>query len=187
MTTKIKSGSRTLKLDLACGQSPAEGFTGVDIWDGAEIQQDLTQYPWPWKDRSVSELHCSHYVEHIPLEVLRGDLTDGLCAFMNEAHRILKKGGTFTIRHPHNRSDRAFQDPTHRRFIPAMTWWYFNRQWREANRLDHYPITADFDVVAMYADGLNEDLQNRAEDVQLWQGERYWNQFADLVVVLKKR
>lgn len=168
-----------------------EGFTGVDIWEGAEVTHDLTRYPWPWKDRSVNELHCSHYVEHIPLEVWpnqgAGPLVDGLCMFMNEAHRILKKGGTFTIRHPHNRSDRAFQDPTHRRFIPAATWWYFNREWREANRLDHYPITADFDVVSMFADGLNQDLQTRNEETQAWAMERYWNQVADLVVVLKKR
>lgn len=198
MTVKTRSSGKTLKLDLACGQSPVEGFTGVDIWDGAEVTHDLNSYPWPWRNRSVSELHCSHYVEHIPPEVLYTNFvapepnyvavtTDGLCAFMNEAHRILKKNGTFTIRHPHNRSDRAFQDPTHRRFIPSATWFYFNREWREANRLDHYPITADFDIISMYADGLNDDLQNRNEQTQAWAGERYWNQFADLVVVLKKR
>lgn len=193
-TRKRKSSGKALRLDLACGQSPAEGFTGVDIWDGADIQHDLTRYPWPWKDRSVSELHCSHYVEHIPFEVLRPSAEgipeawiDGLCAFMNECHRILKKNGQFTIRHPHNRSDRAFQDPTHRRFIPAATWWYFNKEWRDANKLNHYPITADFEVVSMFADGLNDDLATRNQETQLWAGERYWNMFADLVVVLKKR
>ena len=68
MSTKTRK--KVLKLDLACGQSPLKGFTGVDIWDGAEVVQDLTIYPWPWEDSSVKEIHCSHYVEHIPLDVL---------------------------------------------------------------------------------------------------------------------
>lgn len=186
MSTKTRV--KNLKLDLACGQNPAEGFTGVDIWEGAEVQHDLTEFPWPWPDRSVAEVHCSHFVEHLPLEVIYGGkLTDGLCAFMNELGRVLKKGGEATIRHPHNRSDRAFQDPTHRRFIPSATWYYFNAEWRKLNALDHYPISCDFEILAMYADGLNDDLVNRNEQAQIWSGERYWNSYADLVVVLKKR
>lgn len=189
MTVAQKSSgkkTKTIKLDLACGQNKAEGFTGVDIWEGADIKHDLTQYPWPFKDRSVSELHCSHYVEHIPMENVEASKTDHLIMFMNEANRILKKNGTFTIRHPHNRSDRAFQDPTHRRFIPNATWYYFSKEWREVNKLDHYPITSNFEIVSMFVDGVSDDLANRPQEHQIWAGERYWNQFMDLVVVLKK-
>ncbi len=125
-----------LKLDLACGQMPHEGFEGVDLWEGAKHRLDLFRCPWPWEDGSVEELHCSHFIEHIPMEEIEhnGRKKDRLFAFFDECYRILKPGGRMTVFCPNARSNRAFQDPTHRRFIVAETFLYLHKPWRVANK-----------------------------------------------------
>jgi hypothetical protein len=57
-----------MKLDIACGQSKAPGFTGIDIaaLPGVDIRYDLRHFPWPIADASVEEAYCSHYLEHVP-------------------------------------------------------------------------------------------------------------------------
>ncbi len=176
-----------LKLDLGCGQHKREGYIGVDIADGegVDIVHDLRQYPWPWKDRSVAAIHTSHYVEHIPMDL--PDDRDGLCAFMDECWRVLRKGGKLEIIHPYLKSVRAFQDPTHRRFIPAETWTYFDRQWREAMGLDHYPIACDFEVTPAVAAGIPDHVMARPDETRAYMMAHDWETIADLHVTLIAR
>jgi predicted SAM-dependent methyltransferase len=141
----------TRRLDLAAGQSPIAGFEGVDIWPKSQHVVDLQKYPWPFADNSVAELHCSHYIEHIPMEYVvdeDGRPKDALFAFFDECYRILVHEGWLKIAVPCHRSDRAFQDPTHRRFITPATFMYMNRRWREINKLDHYNVKCNFGVLA---------------------------------------
>jgi predicted SAM-dependent methyltransferase len=168
-----------VKLDIACGQSKQKGFKGVDIAKvkGVDTVHDLTKFPWPFKDNSVEEAYCSHYVEHTP----------DLVAFMNEVYRILKPDAQIRIVHPHLRSDRAFQDPTHTRFIPEATWSYFARDWREANALDHYPIKTDFGIEQMFYNGFQGDWGQRSEQARQFALVTYWNVAVDLVIDLKCR
>jgi len=147
-----------VKLDLACGQRPREGFEGVDIWPKAQHVVNLMKFPWPWKDNTVDELHSSHFIEHLPLRDLTADDLnerangtaeqylgqDFLFAFFDECYRILKPDGVLTVICPTARSNRGFQDPTHRRFIVAETFAYLWRQWRVDNLLDHYRVKCNF-------------------------------------------
>src|SRR6185369_2289998 len=119
-----------VRLDIACGKSKKQGFTGVDIWQGADIVVDLEKYPWPFEDNSVDEVYCSHYIEHVP----------DLISFANELNRIMKVGAKAEIIAPYYSSIRAWQDPTHLRAISENTFLYFNKKWRIINKLDHYPI-----------------------------------------------
>lgn len=156
-----------VKLDLACGQTPKEGFEGVDFYaPGAKHKIDLLRFPWPWKDSSVDEIHCSHFIEHIPMAFVESVPLDGngFCrteqsvvpqtdgakdlffAFFDECWRILKKDATMLVICPNARNDRAFQDPTHRRFIVAQTFLYLHEPWRKANKLDHYNVRCNFEV-----------------------------------------
>lgn len=192
MTTLAPSKPRSrrkpkVKVDLGCGQTKREGFTGLDIADveGVDIVHDLETFPWPFEDNSVDELHSSHYVEHTRMHLPDG--RDGLVAFMDEAHRILKPGGTFQIFHPYAMSRRAFQDPFHRRFIPEDTWYYFDAGWRKANALDHYPISADFEVVLIQGLGIPDEFHNRSAEAQQFARVHYWNVVGDIGVELRKR
>lgn len=145
-----------LKLDLACGQRPRDGYDGVDIRaPDAKYKIDLLKFPWPLESNSVDALHCSHFIEHIPCrEVETRDLVgpcdyldhDMFLAFFDEVYRVLKSDGEATIIWPALQSCRAFQDPTHRRFIPQEALGYLSEEWRKANKLDHYPVKCNFMV-----------------------------------------
>lgn len=198
----VRAPAKELRLDLACGQTPREGFEGVDIWAGAKHPLNLLQFPWPWADQSVDELFCSHFVEHIPMCYLtpKGEYVhvptspedkDLFFAFFDECWRILKPGGLFTLVLPALRSNRAFQDPTHRRFIPSETFLYLHQPWRAANRLDHYGVKCNF--VAPVGDGIPAvdgqvpmEEGVRAPEVQAVRFNTLWNTVADWVVRMKR-
>lgn len=147
-----------LRLDLGCGKNPREGFEGVDFFAEAQHRVNLFQFPWPWADESVEQLHCSHFIEHTPacyvgvdnayrlVPTESGD-RDLLLRFFDECHRVLAKGGVLQLIWPALQSVRAFQDPTHRRYIPMETMHYLSAAWREANGLSHYLGAANFEIV----------------------------------------
>lgn len=171
------------KIDLACGQSKREGFFGVDIasTDDADLVHDLSVFPWPIGDDTAEEVVSSHYVEHTyPV----GGPHDGLIAFMDEVYRICADGAKVEIIHPYALSSRAFQDPTHTRFIPEATWWYFNAEWRESQKLDHYPIKSNF-AVENIGSGFTPGWELRSHDAQMFATTHYWNIITDLAVTLK--
>jgi len=162
------------------------------------------QFPWPWKDNSVDELHCSHFIEHIPmvyvdptargmsgpLKAMHYDLVpltnrhrDLLCVFMDECWRVLKPNAPMTIIVPAHRSDRAFQDPTHRRFITNVTFGYFNKLFRDSNKLGHYLCSCNFDcqvdpIVPIELTALSPEVAQRRMVHE-------WNQVLDWQAKLK--
>lgn len=89
-------------------------------WD----RMDLDGMTWTIDDESISHIYASHVMEHIPAG-------EPLLKTMNEAWRVLKRGGTFTMLMPiigytfPLRGDgtlvnnwRAWADPTH-----VSYWW----------------------------------------------------------------
>ncbi|MDP3768183.1 MAG: hypothetical protein Q8S13_09220 [Dehalococcoidia bacterium] len=153
-----------MKLDLAGGNTPQEGFESVDLYaPQARHRVDLFRFPYPWDDASVAALHCSHFIEHIPAREVeerdfvrmtpRGDTgmlhanrrfrdtilgKDMLYAFFDECWRILQPRGKLRVVVPYGRSRRAFQDPTHRRFFVEETFAYLSRALRKQMGVAHY-------------------------------------------------
>lgn len=164
-----------IRLDIACGKNRKVGFTGVDIWEGADIVADLEKFPWPFEDNSVDEIFCSHYIEHTP----------DLVSFANELYRILKVGATAEIIAPYYSSIRAWQDPTHLRAISENTFLYFSKEWRQINRLDHYPIVADFDFESSYI--IDPVWRDKSDDELKFAIRHYINVVSDIRTVLTKR
>lgn len=176
-----------VKIDLACGDNKKEGYKGVDIVEtsSTDIVHDLTQYPWPFEDESVDEVHCSHYVEHIPHELNNGDNRDGLIQFMDELHRVMKPGAKATIIAPYYKSERAFGDPTHRRYIGDLSFPYFNKEWRDNNKLSHYDINCDFDIRFSYY--VENELTLKSEELRKESFKKEWNAINDIIVELTKK
>lgn len=149
-TLKLADNTKPLKLDLACGQNKKDdSFKGVDWWyKGADYVFDLTKFPWPFEDNSVDEIHCSHYIEHVAMEYVehQGHQKDALFAFFDECYRILKPDGIMTVICPSARSNRGFQDFTHRRFIVSESFLYLSDEWRRLNKLDHYNVNCNFGI-----------------------------------------
>lgn len=165
-----------VKIDIGCGSSKVPGYTGVDICDieGVDIVHDLEQYPWPFENESVDEIHCSHYAEHVSC----------LIKFMDESFRILKYGGTMFIRSPYYNSIRAWQDPTHRQEISEATFCYYNAAWRKENKLSHYKIVSDFDFQFGYEYAPEWTL--RSDEAKSFAAKHWTNVVNDIYVRLVK-
>lgn len=171
--------AKLLKLDLGCGESKHEGFLGVDLHAaGVDFKVDLTQFPWPWADASVDEVWCSHFFEHIdgPMRV----------KFMDELYRVLVTGGKATIVTPYWSSPRAIQDPYHK-WPPVVeqSYLYFNKGWREANKLTHYLGIADFDFTYGYL--ADQETASKSQETQQFYVKHYLQAVNDLQVNLVKR
>src|SRR5262245_46557037 len=98
--SKSASTHKLLKLDLGCGRNPREGFEGVDHMDFGQKHKVDLRGPWPWKDKSVEEAHCSHFIEHLTAKER--------IHFVNELHRVLIPNGKATVITPHWASMRAY-------------------------------------------------------------------------------
>lgn len=186
-----------MKLDLGAGDFPQDGFEGVDFFSpNAAHKINLCKFPWPWEDSSVDELVSSHFLEHLPTVYVKQDGSfclapedssdrDLLCKFMDEAYRVLKPGGKFTIIVPSGRSNRGFQDPTHRRFFVAESFYYFSASWRNQRNLGHYLCSCDFDlnifpIIANQVFALPQDIQSQKCNTE-------WNAVLDWKAVLTSR
>lgn len=106
-----------MKLQLGAGMKPVEGRVNVDMVEmpGIDVVWDLDEFPWPWEDGEVEEIHAAHVFEHV---------TDPV-GFMCEAWRVLQPEGWLHIEVPYWKSRNAFTDPTHRRYCTEETFLYW--------------------------------------------------------------
>jgi hypothetical protein len=121
--------------------------------------------------------------------------SDGLILFMDEVYRILKTevtdsngethGGRIKIIAPYYTSIRCWQDPTHRRAIGEATFFYFNKQWRNINKLEHYNIVSDFDF--NYGHDIHQDFISKHDEARNYAIIHSWNIVNDIHVTLTKR
>lgn len=176
-----------IRIDFGCGQNCMVGpdgkkFIGVDIvpLNGVDVVHDLTKFPYPFEDECADEIFSSHFVEHLT--------GDDFIKHMDECWRILKPGGKMQLIHPYCFSVRAFQDPTHKTFIPSERYFYFNKKWREDNKLDHYPIKSNFDfnVFVNYHGDRGGNWELKSEQARTFAMGHYLNVVADLIVHLTK-
>lgn len=143
-----------MKLHLGCSDDFRPGFINVDQSEPADQIVDLCE-PWPWGDGIVDYILAHDVAEHIDNLRYRGN--KGKIWFLNEAHRVLKAGGTLDIWVPTvSLSDGtinpgAFADPTHVSFWTNDDKYYFCEEWNnlqgERGRLGPaYGITALFKI-----------------------------------------
>ena len=169
-----------VRLDLGCGPNKREGFKGVDArqFDGkVDTVFDLRKTPWPWKNDSVDEVHCSHFLEH---------LTGAeRVPFFNELYRVLRKGCKATIICPSWTSERAYGDPTHQ-FPPVvgMSFSYLDKNWRAVNA-PHCDYTCDFEFTGGPSFGPPWTLKN--PEAQAFACNHYLNVAQDIICTLTKR
>lgn len=201
---KIAPKRLGLKLDLGCGDNIRNGFEGVDLYaTKARWKQNLFEFPWPWGDNQVAEINCSHFIEHIPMLYVDRDTgtvsvipteksLDLFLMFFEESYRILQPGGKMVCQWPCNRSDRAFQDPTHRRYIPPMSVCYLNKKWRDMNGLGHYLGDCNFtdgngdNPPNVTPVGVNPEFQLFSPEAAARRMQESWNTINDWYSVLIK-
>ena len=179
--SKKKKAARetpVVKLDFGCGKNPKEGFEGVDIRSfGQKHTVDLTK-KWPWKDASVDEAHCSHFVEHLEAEER--------IHFVNELYRVLKPEAKCQVITPHWASCRAYGDLTHK-WPPVSEFWfyYLSKEWRATNAPHNDGYSCDFSVTWGY--NMNPALAQRNTDYQA-NAISWWKEAAqDIIATFVKK
>jgi len=125
-----------LRLNLGCSDRNMPGWWNVDLVAPCDQIADLSGR-WPWADSSVDAINAWDIFEHIKSKLHT----------MNEAHRVLRPGGTLDLWVPTTDGRGAWQDPTHQSFWTPNDLFYFSPQYMEWNRFRvSYGITACFQV-----------------------------------------
>jgi len=115
------------KLNLGCGADIREGWVNLDAakLEGIDVVHDINRLPLPFESEEFDYILCQDVLEHVEYVPLLKDL-----------HRILKRGGTLSIRVPHFSSKNNFIDPTHKNFFSIETFDFFAED--SAYRRDYY-------------------------------------------------
>lgn len=204
---RAEAGPDAVCLDLGCGQRPLEGFTGLDYKPTSENVQQCDLFSFPWRighskcrvtyysytagynttttesghtcatipDSSVDVVYSSHFVEHVP----------DWEAFWAELYRVMKHGGRVVMMHPYGNSNRAHQDPTHKQFITEERYFYLDRDWRIANKIDHDHPDVDFKAEYEPWRMWHPDIEGLSDEAREWHRNHSWNAITDLVVFFK--
>jgi len=98
-----------VKLNIGCGTKLIKGYINVDIFKfkGVDIQHDLNEYPYPFKENSATEIYCSHVIEHL------NDPDKSL----TQLYRILKEKGKLIIKVPYFGHSLAFSSWQHKHYF----------------------------------------------------------------------
>ena len=178
-----------VKIDLGCGKNKQAGFIGVDQYqmDGVDVVCDLASSRWPWDDESVSEVHCSHFLEH--LTNLGGKWER--VHFFNELGRVLKADGKVTLILPHWASNRYYGDPTHKEPFSEMGFYYLSREWRlsQAPHADASvnPNGYSCDLGAVWGYAVNPSLSSRNAEYQQYAMQWYKEAITDIHATITKK
>jgi len=97
-----------MKINLGSGVDYREGWVNVDNQNiKCDVKHNLTIFPYPFEDNCADAIELNSVLEHIPIPLQQ--------PIINECFRILKLGGTLTIRVPHFTSFHAYNDIEHHR------------------------------------------------------------------------
>ncbi len=116
----------SLKLNLGCGKSIAEGWINIDSQPGPGVDfladldpasSDASSPRLPFDDNTVDEFLMSHVLEHITHTL----------PLMQELYRVAKPDARMTIRVPYGSSNDAYEDPTHVRQYFTGSFGYFGQ------------------------------------------------------------
>lgn len=115
-----------LRLNLGCGRDYRKGWVNIDISQDveAELHMDLRVGRLPFNKDSAEEIYISGVLEQI-------GSNDQLIHVMNDAHRVLKPGGTMVVVVPNARYAIAHRDPMDVRKFTAETFSYFEKDKQE--------------------------------------------------------
>ena len=172
---------KLLKLDLGTGKgrTKPDGFVGVDIikFKGVDKVVDLTK-PWPWKSASVDEAQAVYVLNYLTQKEL--------VHFVNELHRVLKKGAKALIVVPHWCASKAYADVRIKSVLAEAWFPQLNKGQRDAqNSVDTSGLKCDFDFTLGY--GLHPLIIPRAEEYK-HNALMWWKEAAqDTCITLTKR
>lgn len=81
-----------LKLHIGCGRRHFEGYVNIDKYPTGAADLTAPAHELPYEDATVDAIYTSHMIEHLPPREFAAALV--------EWHRVLKPGGSLTVRCP---------------------------------------------------------------------------------------
>jgi hypothetical protein len=177
-SANMLTNCENLKINLGAGDRNVKDFLSVDIDPvyKPDFVCDLTK-TWPWLDSTVDTFYAKDVFEHLP------DKRHS----MNELWRVLKVGGTATLKIPHaTLGDGGHCDPTHCSYWTASDFEYYTPydgfgkpmverfKFRESS---YYGIKADFKIL---------NLNDKGHIPLLKYNRRYGGTVYEISVVLQK-
>ena len=117
------------KLNIGCGNNILHGWVNLDIsaLSGVDVVHDIEKIPLPFSNEQFNEVLCQDILEHVEYVPILRDI-----------YRIMRKGGTLTIRVPHFTSKHNFIDPTHKKMFSINTFDFFVKGSSEQDSRSYY-------------------------------------------------
>lgn len=114
------------KINLGAGADHPKGYINVDLVDlpGIDVVHNLMEFPYPFESDIATEIKAVDVVEH--LANYTADNRPSVIAFVEECHRILKKGGLLYMQMPGWKADFLWIDPTHVRGFDIQSFDFFD-------------------------------------------------------------
>lgn len=185
-----KKTIKIIKLDIGCGGNKiSPEHIGIDQYKmkGVDVVCNVGKDKLPFKDNSVDEIHCAHFIEH--LTNFNGKFER--VHFFNEVYRVLKKGAKATLIFPHWCSNRYYGDPTHCEPFSEMGFYYLSKDWRESQaphsdkKWNKNGYSCDFEATWGY--NLRQDLLARNQEFQQNAIANYKEAAQDIIATLTKK
>jgi predicted SAM-dependent methyltransferase len=133
------------RLNLGSGKNSKTGYCNIDITYDADLCIDLEKNSLPMANNEVEEIIAEN------LLCMLDDITNT----MNEAHRVLKPGGTLRIltfdagKYP----ELMFQDPKHKRGLNRTAYNYFIKGTEENKNFGELYGYAPWELVSAKEEG----------------------------------
>lgn len=116
---KFYKDLQSKNLNLGCGDDYRDGWVNVDIGNcKKDIEHNLEILPLPFDNDLFEYILLQHVLEHIDRAIF--------VRFMEELHRISKKGSHIYIEVPYYNSKNAWTDFTHKNFFTEESFGYFD-------------------------------------------------------------
>jgi SAM-dependent methyltransferase len=129
-------GSKNMKLNIGCGKEFLKGWENTDRFPmSKEVKMlDVTKFPLPYKNSSISRIRLRNIIEHIPIP-------DQLKLF-EDMYRITKHEGTIWIRVPYGshwcRRMDHYRGYTYASFERLDSYWFgHNKRFTIIKKRDH--------------------------------------------------
>ncbi len=129
-------------LEIGCGQKRRldESIT-IDKHDSpaVDIVADLNDGLPFLEMETVDEIHSTHFLEHII----------DFESMMNEAYRVLKKGGKFAGSVPHFSNPLYYSDYSHKHFFGLYTFAYFSKSRYFEREVPNFYNSVNFKIISI--------------------------------------
>ena len=114
----LLQGGEPILLELGAGERRLKGWTTIDRNEASDICMDLLN-PLPFPDNCVTQVYCSHLLEHF--------YYPDLVSLLSECYRVLEPSGLFKVAVPNARiyleayaDPEGFDDEYYCRYGPAF-------------------------------------------------------------------